>query len=283
MDSSAAHRRSVLLLVFAAILWSTSGVFIKLLDWPPMAILGGRSIFAALLFLAYLRPKSLHWNRVEVLGAVAYVTAQLTFIMATKLTTAANAIFLQYAAPIYLILLGWWFLGERPKRVDLLVLPVIFLGLTLFLSDDLTTSGVTGNLLALGSGVAMSIWFLTMRGQKFGAPANTILLGNLIGAAIGLPFFLRADLTPTSLTIIVYLGVLQLGLAGLLYSAAIKHTPVLESTIILMLEPILNPIWVFIALGEAPGPAALLGAALVLGATLWRAAYGARAPIRASV
>ncbi len=168
MDSSAAHRRSVFLLVLAAILWSTSGVFIKLLDWPPMAILGGRSLFAALLFLAYLRPRSFHWNRLEVLGAVAYVAAQLTFIMATKLTTAANAIFLQYAAPIYLILLGWWFLGERPRRVDLLVLPVIFLGLALFLSDDLTTSGVTGNLLALVSGVAMSIWFLMMRGQKSG-------------------------------------------------------------------------------------------------------------------
>ena len=276
MDSSADHRRSVVFLILAAILWSTSGLFIKLLDWQPMAILGGRSFFSALLFLAYLRPHRLRWTRLEVLGAVCYVAAELTFIMATKLTTAANAIFLQYAAPIYLILLGWWFLGERPKRVDLMVLPVIFCGLALFLRDDLSASGKAGNVLALISGVAMAVWFLAMRGQKAGAPANTILLGNLIGAVIGLPFFLRADLTPVNLTIIIYLGVCQLGLAGLLYSAAIKHVPVLESTIILMLEPILNPIWVFIALGETPGPAALMGATLVLGATLWRASYGAR-------
>jgi drug/metabolite transporter (DMT)-like permease len=275
-DPAVAHRKSVILLVLAAILWSTSGVFIKLLDWPPMAILGGRSLFAALLFLAYLRPRSLRWTRLEVLGATSYVVAQLAFITATKLTTAANAIFLQYAAPIYIVLLGWWLLGERPKRADLIALPVIFCGLTLFLGDDLTASGLAGNIFAVASGVAMAAWFLAMRGQKDGAPANTILLGNILGALVGLPFFLRADLTPQSLTVIVYLGVFQLGMAGLLYSIAIKHVPVLESTIILMLEPILNPIWVFLALGETPGTLALIGAALVLGATLWRASYAGR-------
>jgi len=176
-------------------------------------------------------------------GAASYVAAQLAFISATKLTTAANAIFLQYAAPIYIVLLGWWLLGERPKRADLVALPVIFCGLVLFLGDDLTASGLAGNILALASGVAMAAWFLAMRGQKAGAPANTILLGNIVGAVIGLPFFLHADLTPQSLAVIVYLGVCQLGMAGLLYSIAIKHVPVLESTIILMLEPILNPIW----------------------------------------
>jgi drug/metabolite transporter (DMT)-like permease len=278
MDQTTQHRRAVLMLIMAAVLWSTSGVFIKVLDWSPMAILGGRSIFAALLFLAYLRPRSFRWTRLEVLGAVCYVAAQLTFIMATKLTTAANAIFLQYAAPIYLILLGWWLLGERPKRADLLALPVIFSGLLLFLGDDLTVNGLAGNALALASGVAMAVWFLTMRGQKDGAPANTILLGNLIGAAIGLPFFIRANLTPASFVVIIYLGIFQLGLAGLLYSMAIKHVPVLESTIILMLEPILNPIWVFLVVGEAPGPTAMLGATLVLGAVFARSAYAARMP-----
>jgi drug/metabolite transporter (DMT)-like permease len=210
------------------------------------------------------------------------VAAQLTFITATKLTTAANAIFLQYAAPVYLILLGWWFLGERPKRADLIALPIILTGLALFLSDDLTATGTVGNLLALVSGVAMAIWFLMMRGQKAGSPANTILLGNLIGAAIGLPFFVSADLTPASLTVIIYLGVFQLGLAGLLYSAAIKHVAVLESSIILMLEPILNPVWVFLVVGETPGVLALCGAALVIGATLWRAFYGSRTPVPAT-
>jgi len=275
-DPAVAHRRSVILLVLAAVLWSTSGLFIKLLDWQPMAILGGRSIFAALLFLAYLRPRSLRWTRLEVLGAVSYVVAQLAFITATKLTTAANAIFLQYAAPIYIILFGWWLLGERPQRADLLALPVIFAGLLLFLGDDLTANGMAGNVLAILSGMAMAGWFLTMRVQKDGVPANTILLGNIIGAVIGLPFLAQADLTPINLAVIIYLGVFQLGMAALLYSIAIKHVPVLESTIILMLEPILNPIWVFLALGETPGTLALIGAALVLGATLWRASYAGR-------
>ena len=275
-DPAVAHRRSVILLVLAAVLWSTSGLFIKLLDWQPMAILGGRSIFAALLFLAYLRPRSLRWTRLQVLGAVFYVAAQLAFIMATKLTTAANAIFLQYAAPIYIILFGWWLLGERPQRADLLALPVIFAGLLLFLGDDLTANGMAGNVLAILSGMAMAGWFLTMRVQKDGVPANTILLGNIIGAVIGLPFLAQADLTPINLAVIIYLGVFQLGMAALLYSIAIKHVPVLESTIILMLEPILNPIWVFLALGETPGTLALIGAALVLGATLWRASCAGR-------
>jgi drug/metabolite transporter (DMT)-like permease len=274
--ASAQHRRAVVMLAVAAVLWSTSGVFIKVLDWGPLAILGGRSLVAALFYLAYLRPTEFRWTRLQVIGAVCVVVTQLTFISATKLTTAANAIFLQYAAPVYIVLLGWWLLGERPQRADWLAMPVIFAGLLLFLGQDMTFGGLMGNMLALVSGMTMAVLFIVMRLQKDGSPAHTILLGNLLGAAVGLPALLRADFTPVNVAAIIYLGVFQFGLAFLLYSHAIKHAPALESTLILMLEPILNPVWVFLVVGEQPGPSALLGAALVLGAILWRAVYAAR-------
>jgi drug/metabolite transporter (DMT)-like permease len=266
------------MLIFAAVLWSSSGVLIKVTDWHPLAILSGRSAVAAILFLAYLRPKRLQWTRLQVIGAIFVVAAQLGFIMATKLTTAANAIFLQYAAPIYVILFGWWLLGERPQRADWLAMPVIFAGLLLFLGEDLTWSGFAGNALAIFSGVAMAALIVTMRLQKDGNPANTILLGNFIGAAVGLPWLLRASFTPANVAIITYLGLFQFGLAFILYSAAIKHVPALEATLLLMLEPILNPIWVFLVIGERPGQAAMLGAALVLSAVFLRALHAARTP-----
>lgn len=266
-----AHRHAILLLLFTALLWSSSGLFVKIIDWGPLAIWGGRNLISFFVTLAYLRRPTWRWTPLQVLGALAYMGSQIFFIMGTKLTTVANVIFLTYTSPLYLVLLSYWFLGERPKRADWGAMAAIFAGMLLFLGDDLGFDSVLGNLYGILCGISMAVMALCMRGQKSGAPANTILLGNLLGGLIGLPFLLTAHFTWVDTSIMLYLGLFQMGLSFVLYSIAIRHVPALESMLILTLEPILSPIWVFLVLGETPGPLALLGALLVLGAVLTRA------------
>jgi drug/metabolite transporter (DMT)-like permease len=276
MARPSVHTRSALFLLLTAALWSSSGLLIKLLSWEPLAILGGRSIVAGIVILLYLRRVDLRFTRLQVVGALSYVGTQLTFITATKLTTAANAIFLQYTAPVYVLLLGWWLLKERPRRGDWIAIAVILLGLLLFLGDSLTLQGLRGNLLAILSGMLLAVMTLATRSEKHGTPAATFLLGCCIGAVLGLPSLLRAPFTPLNLGMIAYLGAFQMGLALILYSAAIRHVRALEASLILTLEPILNPLWVFLVIGEAPGPLALVGALLVVLAVTLHTWAGAR-------
>ena len=278
MNPSGTRRQAILFLVLTAILWSSSGLLVKIISWQPLSILSGRSILSSVVFWVFLKyPTRFNWTRLQVTGAVAYVGTQIFFIMATKLTTAANAIFLQYTLPIYIVFFGYWFLNERPQRADWISLIVIFAGLFLFFGDDLNFDGFTGNILAIVSGMAMALLMLCMRKQKDGTPANTILLGNIIGAVIGLPFLFQESYSLQNLSIIAYLGIFQIGLSFVLYSIAIKQVQALEATLILTLEPILNPLWVFLVIGETPGKLALIGGMFVIGAVTARAVVSARA------
>lgn len=264
MDTSSQRRKSIFYLVLAASMWSTSGLMIKTISWGPPAILAGRSIFSSLVFLLYLRRIPTKWTRWKLLASASYILTQFLFISATKLTTAANAIFLQYTAPIYIVLLAFWFLRERPSRIDWGSMVIIFCGMFLFFGDHLSTSGLFGNILAILSGVTMALMTVALRAQKDGIPAESILLGNLFTAIVGFPFVIRESWTITSWLIILYLGVFQIGLSFIFYSTAIKHVPAIEASLISTLEPVLNPVWVFIFLGEAPGEYALLGGLVVL-------------------
>jgi len=270
------RRYAIFLLVLTALLWSSSGLFIKIISWDPFSILSARSLLASIVLVIHLRQINFQWTRLQIAGAVGYVSAQLLFIIATKLTTAANAIFLQYTAPLYIILFGHWLLQERPQLADWVSMLVIFAGMFLFFGDDLNLEGVRGNIFGIFSGVAMAVMILCMRGQKDGVPANTILLGNLLGVLIGLPFLIQETHSPSNWTIILYLGIFQTGLAFIFFSTAIKHVQALESTLILTLEPILNPVWVFLVIGEIPGPLAFIGGLMVLGAVTARAIISTR-------
>ena len=278
MNPSGTRRQAILFLVLTAILWSSSGLLVKIISWQPLSILSGRSILSSVVFWIFLKyPTRFNWTPLQVTGAVAYVGTQIFFIMATKLTTAANAIFLQYTLPIYIVFFGYWFLNERPQRADWISLIVIFAGLFLFFGDDLNFDGFTGNILAIVSGMAMALLMLCMRKQKDGTPANTILLGNILGAVIGLPFLFQESYSLPNLGIIAYLGIFQIGLSFVLYSIAIKQVQALEATLILTLEPILNPLWVFLVIGETPGKLALIGGMFVVSAVTARAVVSARA------
>ena len=277
MDSVLERRKALIFIVLAASLWSTSGVLVKMISWQPAAILAGRSLFSSVVFLVYLHRIPTNWTRWKILASVAYILTQFLFITATKLTTAANAIFLQYTAPIYVVLLAFWFLHEKPSRTDWSAMFVIFLGLLLFFGDKLSTNGFYGNILAVLSGVTAALMMVSMRAQKEGTPAESILIANLFTAIIGFPFVLRETWTITNWLIILYLGLFQIGLSFLLFSKAIKHVPALEANLISTLEPVLNPVWVFLFLGESMGASALLGGLIVLGGVAFSAIGSARA------
>ncbi|MDX1522235.1 MAG: DMT family transporter [Anaerolineae bacterium] len=272
----ATRRNAILILLLTGFLWSSSGLFVKLISWEPLAILGGRSFLAGLVLLAYLRTIPTGWNRWQIGGALAYMLTQLLFIIATKLTTAANVIFLQFTSPLYIIFFAYWILRERPQRADWLLMPVIFLGMGLFFGDDLSFDGLLGNVLAIISAVTMAFMIVMLRAQKSDSPAKSIFLGNVIGAAIGLPFIFQEAIAAVDLGIILYLGLIQIGLSMVLYTMAIKHVPALESTLIVTIEPVLNPVWVFLVIGEVPGLMAIVGGVLVLGAVTTRAIISAR-------
>jgi len=278
MNSALNHRKSIIFIIIAASLWSTSGVMIKTISWQPIAILGGRSIFSSIVFLIYLRRLPTKWTRWKLVASAAYILTQFLFIWSTKLTTAANAIFLQYTAPVYVILLALWFLHERPTRIDWSSMLIIFVGMLLFFGDKLSTDGFYGNLLAVLSGVTSAFMTVSLRAQKDGVPAESILLANLFTAVIGIPFILKESWTPTNWLILLYLGTIQMGLSFLLFTNAIKYVPALEANLISTLEPVLNPVWVFLFLGEEPGRFALIGNLIVLAGVALNAIGGTRTP-----
>jgi len=265
MESGVERRRAILFLFLAATLWSTGGVMIKELSWSPLAILVGRNIFSSLLLLAWLRRFPTQWTCWKIVAAAAHLLTSFLFISSTKLTTAANAIFLQYTAPVYIVLLAFWFLREKPSRTDWISMVVIFSGMLLFFGDKLSTSGLYGNILAVLSGVTMAVMTVALRAQKAGNPAESILIAQLTSVVLGFPLVLRESWTMANWLIILYLGVFQIGLAFLLFTTAIKHVPAIQATLISTLEPILNPIWVFLFVGEEPGLFALAGALVVIG------------------
>jgi len=260
------HLKGIGLLIITAVLWSTAGIGIKSIAWNPMALAGARSGIATLVIWAAFRKSELRWTRKMICGGVAYAVMVLAFVAATKLTTAANAILLQYTSPVYVAILGAIFLQEKPRFYDWLTIGAVGGGIVLFFQDQMTAGDVIGNLLAIVAGISQAVVAVAMRGQKNEAPFGSVLLGNALTFLCGLPFMFGGSPGANGWALIVALGCVQIGLAYVLYSIAIKYVPALEATIITMIEPILNPVWVFLLIGETPGPWALAGGAIILAA-----------------
>lgn len=265
------HTRAVGLLFAAALCWSLGGLLIKAVAWPPLAVAGGRGLIAAVCLVAVSRGLRFHFSRPQVLGAIGYAACTVTFCAATKLTTAANAILLQYTAPVWIALFGTWLLGERATRADWFTIVAVLGGMGLFFADNLELSGLLGNALGALSGFCFAGMTIALRYQKDGSPVESIILGNLLAFLIGLPWIIGAPALPTNGWIaLVLLGALQLGLSYWLYARAIRHVTALEAVLIPVIEPLLNPLWVLLAMGERPTPKALLGGGIVLGAITLR-------------
>jgi drug/metabolite transporter (DMT)-like permease len=241
------------MLVVASLCWSLGGLLVKAVDWPPLAVAGGRGLIAALFLLVTNRGLQFRFSRAQIIGAVGYAACTVTFVTATKLTTAANAILLQYTAPVWIALFGAWLIGERATRADWLTIAVVL------------------------GGISFAVMTLALRSQKDSSPVESIILGNLLAAVIGLPWLISAPaLSFTGWAALVALGVVQLGVSYWIYARAIRHVSALEASIIPVIEPILNPVWVMLMMGEKPTRLALVGGVIVLAAITWRAVVSIR-------
>jgi drug/metabolite transporter (DMT)-like permease len=263
--STSDRRRALLAILLAAVLWSAGGVLIKSVDWHPAAIAGMRSAIASVVLWCLFRNMHLTRSRYQIGGALTYAAMVTLFVVATKLTTAANAIFLQYTAPVHVALFSRWFLNERVTKSDIAIIAITLCGMGLFFLDRLTFFGFWGNIAAIVSGMAFA-WTCLLVRREGEDTVEPLFLGNVLAALIGLPFMFGPGPGPDLvgwLTLIV-LGVFQLGFSYALFSYAMKHLPALEVILISTIEPILNPLWVLLFLGELPGKWALIGGAVVV-------------------
>jgi drug/metabolite transporter (DMT)-like permease len=264
------RRQAVLLLIVTAVLWSLGGLLIKWVSLPPLAIAGYRSAIALPVLLLYFKRRAVNFSAAQLVGAACYAATVILFVYATKLTTAGNAILLQYTAPVYVALLSGWLLNEKTRWFDWAAIVAVLSGMSLFFMDRLSSGQMTGNILAIFSGVSFASLVLFMRKQKDASPAGSAILGNLLTALVCLPGMVESLPGGMDWTVLALLGVFQLGLSYICYAVAIRKVTALEGILIPMLEPILNPLWTFFFLGERLGLWALLGGFLVILSILFR-------------
>lgn len=270
--------RARLAVLATAVLFSTGGAALKACALPPWQVAGLRSLIAAAA-LACFFPRALKAGSWRTLAAgLPYAGVLVTFAVATKLTTAANAIYLQSTAPIYLLLLGPWLLKERPRASDAALAAVIAAGLALaYLGTPVAATApdpVRGNALALLSGVFWALTLVALRragraeSAGGGPGVSVVLYGNLWAFLACLPTARDwAWPGPADAMTLGYLGVFQIGLAYALLAPAFRHVPALEVSLLLLLEPVLNPLWTWVLHGERPGGLPLAGGALILAAS----------------
>jgi len=256
--------KGITLLLATALLWSLGGVLIKWVSWNAMAIAGMRSAIAFPLMLIVIRREHLTFSPVQMWGAFAYAGTVILFVVATRMTTAANAILLQYMAPVYVALFSSMFLGERVTPFDWLIILAAISGVALFFMDHLTAEGMAGNGLAILSGMFFGALVLLMRKQKEAYPLGSVFLGNILTTLVCLPFMFGRMPDASSWIALALLGAIQLGLSYILYSYAIRMVAALEAIMIPVIEPILNPVWVLLVIGERPGPWAIMGGVVVI-------------------
>lgn len=257
----------------AAVLWSTGGLFIKWTSLSGLELSFGRSLLAAITVAAFTRHEGFGLNRITAVASVLYAALLLLFVLATKETTAANAIFLQYTAPVYLLILEPLIYKEKFRRRDLIVVVACVLGMSLFFVGKLRPQDVTGNLLALASGFCFACYFLLLRHSKARAVnrASSVIYGNLLVVLIAAPAGLRVigEMDRFDAFAVFYLGVVQIGLAYTLFTVAMaRGVRSLDAGIVGYIEPILNPIWVFLAIGERPTKWALIGGGIIVVAVI---------------
>ena len=274
--SSRQRKRALLLLITAAVFWSMGGLLVKSVSIHPMAIAGVRSGAACLVVLLFLGRPRFTWSIPQIGGALSYAATVTCFVFATKLTTAANAILLEYTAPVYIALFGSWFLGERTRAADWLMMGACLFGMALFFLDSLAPGQLLGNVFGMMTGLTFAFLAIFLRKQKNTSNLESILLGNAIVAVIGIPFLCLDAPDAPELSWLLILGALQLGLPYVLYAKAIRHVTALDSILIPIIEPILNPLWVFLLIGERPGPWAVVGGVIVLLAVTVRSVYMVR-------
>jgi drug/metabolite transporter, DME family len=264
----------LLLVLGAAILWSTGGLFIKATHLSPFEVSFGRSLLAAITIVVFTRSEGFGLNRISAITSVLYAALLILFVVATKMTTAANAIFLQYTAPVYVLILEPIFYKEKFRGRDFVTVAACLAGMSLFFVGKLRPQDVSGNLFALASGVCFALFFLLLRHSKARQVnrAASAIYGNLMVVVLCAPAFFgaaRRGISPEDYARLAYLGIVQIGFAYLLFTLAMaRGLRSLDAGIIGYVEPVLNPIWVFLFLGERPSGWAIIGGVIIISSVI---------------
>lgn len=263
-------------MLICALLWSIAGIFMKLIPWNGFAIAGVRSLIAGLTMLTYVLIKGykLIINRKTLAAGLFTALVYTCFTVANKLTTAANAIVLQFTSPVFIVVFSALIFKQRIRRRDIGVVILTLLGITLFFFDQLKPGYIAGNFVAIAAGLFMALMFILVGDLEPEARFSAIIIGQGLTFLIGLPFILRDGIvfTPAIIASILTLGIFQLGISYILYVKASKYCPPLACCLLGALEPLLNPVWVAIFDGERPGVWALIGGVIVVASiTVWLA------------
>lgn len=268
-----------ILVVLAVLLWSIGGLFIKWTSVSGYEVNFGRCFFAAITIALLTRFKALKADKFTLFASLFYIGALSFFALANKMTTAANAIFLQYTAPVYILVFAPFVLKEKFRLPDLVTVAVCLLGMILFFVDSAPNAELSaesqfiGKILGLCSGISLGGYILLLRHPKAlnQNPASSVFYGNIFACLVMLPFFISnpSPWTGWDIWAVVILGVFQIGLAYFLFTYGVSHgVRSLDASIIGFIEPLLNPVWVFLFLGEKPSNWAILGGLIIIAAIL---------------
>lgn len=260
--------RGNIYIFITAFLWSTGGLLIKWIPWNSMAINGVRSLIALIFFMCVRRSLTVKANRTIFLAAICLTLTNTLYVMANKLTGAANAIILQYTAPIFVLLLTCIYERKKPKKEQVMVIGLALGGMVLFFFDQLEAGELLGNILAILAGVCFSgVFFFNSLPDSSGEDSSMIAFG--LSFLIAIPFYqAQPVLDVMGILALLSLGIFQVGLAYVIFSKGIKLTSAFNSSLIGLSEAIMNPLWVYLFMGEVLGKWAFLGACVVLGAIL---------------
>jgi drug/metabolite transporter (DMT)-like permease len=277
------HQTGIMAVVTAAILWSSGGLFVKLITLTPMQISFFRCAIAALTFALIFRRQILQYNLLTFINSFFYAGVLIFYVIAMKTTTAANAIFLQSTAPIYVLIFEPLLNKTNYEKSNIVTIFVCFLGMILFFLGDISPGQLEGNIFALFSGIFFAAFFLGMKKNDKKYQQSSIFWGNILVAMICLPFIFSIEqLSFSQLWMVSFLGVFQIAIAYAFFSYGLKRVVAVEASIISMIEPVLTPVWVFIGYGEVPATTAIIGGIIILTAIsirtiqMGRALFGRR-------
>lgn len=273
--ASRSKKKSMVLMAVCAVMWSIGGIFIKLVSWSPFLIAGGRSIISAVVIAVYMKytKTPVKFCRYSFGAGIGLCASCIFFVMANKLTTAANAIVLQYAAPVFILLMTAFIFKQKLKRKEIIAVAITTAGIILFFFDRLSPGNVLGNIFGILAGVFLALMFVMIGqgGEDDSIRMSGILFAHCMTTVIGLPLGLMNTVSVSGMEIlwVVILGIFQLGIPYVLYAVASRDCPPLACSLIGMLEPLFNPVWVAIFIGEMPGVFAFVGGAVIIGVVTW--------------
>lgn len=261
-------------MLLCAFLWSIAGIFIKQINWNSVVIAGVRSFFATItiyLFMAKSEYK-IKTDKKSITTGIFLMLTFMCFVTANKMTTSANAIVLQSASPVFILIFSYLLLKKKLNKIDVIAVIATLAGISLFFFDKLGGGKLSGNIFGILSAITLALMYTSLGDCTEEERMNGIFWGNAFTSLIGIPFmlFTENEITPISIICIIILGVLQLGIPYILLVQASRKCPPLTCSLLGMLEPLLNPVWVFIFDGEKPGTMSFIGAGIVIvSITVW--------------